>query len=106
MAVEPTRLRPEPEPDPRSIYLDVQQVADLLGWPKTRVYRYAKAGILPHYKQGVKLVFHRDELLAGRSAYTLPAPKEPELPDVLARLLRGEAMKVEVTIRLVEASRR
>jgi excisionase family DNA binding protein len=36
--------------------------ADYLGWPRERIYKRVAAGELPHYREGDRLMFRRDEL--------------------------------------------
>jgi excisionase family DNA binding protein len=45
-------------------FLDVQGAADFLACPKSRIYALVSAGRLPHYRDGSRLLFDREELRA------------------------------------------
>lgn len=44
--------------------LSVQEAAEFLGIAKQSVYNGTSTGVIPHHKQGNKLFFFREELLA------------------------------------------
>ena len=51
------RHAPEPEP-----WIGVEQAADHLACPKSRLYALVSAGRIPHRKDGSRLLFRRTEL--------------------------------------------
>jgi len=51
------RSAPEPEP-----WIGVEQAAEHLACPRSRVYALSSAGRIPHRKDGSRLLFRRSEL--------------------------------------------
>jgi len=51
------RRVPEPEP-----WIGVEQAAEHLACPRSRIYALASAGRIPHRKDGSRLLFQRSEL--------------------------------------------
>ena len=52
-----------------SPWMGVSKAAAWLDWPKQRLYKLAAAGEIPHFKQGGRLLFRRDELEAWLRGY-------------------------------------
>ena len=45
-----------------SPWLNIENAAAYLDWPKQRLYKLTASGGIPHYKQDGRLLFHRAEL--------------------------------------------
>ena len=49
--------------------MGVAQAAAWLDWPRQRLYKLAATGEIPHFKQGGRLLFRRDELESWLRGY-------------------------------------
>jgi excisionase family DNA binding protein len=45
-----------------SPWMNIDQAADYVAWPKKRLYNLVSQAEIPHRKQGNRLLFNRDEL--------------------------------------------
>jgi excisionase family DNA binding protein len=45
-----------------SPWMNINQAADYLSWPKDRIYKLTSAGAIPHRKHGNRIMFRREEL--------------------------------------------
>jgi excisionase family DNA binding protein len=45
-----------------SPWMQIDQAADYLAWPKKRLYNLVAGKEIPHHKVGNRLLFHREEL--------------------------------------------
>ena len=57
--------------------LNVEDVAELTGLSKSRIYVLCQKNIIPHYKQG-KTYFKRDEVERWQTAHYVPTSREIE----------------------------
>jgi excisionase family DNA binding protein len=52
----------QPTSSTDSPWLNIENAAAYLDWPKQRLYKLTASGGIPHYKQDGRLLFHRAEL--------------------------------------------
>lgn len=57
--------------------LNVEDVAELTGLSKSRIYVLCQKNMIPHYKQG-KTYFKRDEVEKWQTAHYMPTAQETE----------------------------
>jgi excisionase family DNA binding protein len=55
----------------RSPYLTLAEAADYLRYPKGQIYKLTAARAIPHMKHGNRILFHRAQLDAWASDFTV-----------------------------------
>ena len=71
-------------------YLDVDEVAAILGVKKATIYAYVSRGVLESFRQGVgrKRLYRRAEVEALREARPSDAPADDQIADDVVRNVR------------------
>jgi excisionase family DNA binding protein len=61
----------------RSPWMTVNEAADYLRWPKTRLYKLTRANAIPCRRHQGRILFHRDELDGWLDGYREGPPPPP-----------------------------
>ena len=64
LLLELTTNLSQPKPEPRRIPVDIDRAAEITHLAKPTLYGRVAAKTIPHFKQGKKLLFFEDDLIA------------------------------------------